>query len=382
MNTNIENIPQSVFTSIAEAVSQEVQPLKMCSEMSSEMSVETSVEMSRTMDSHVVQLGKAQDLLYSSQPNENEWILAVFDGHGNNTGYNPYTKRYEDHNLCLEALNHLIQENLDEQNVMEMHLKKDIFDENDNPALSLQKQLGKVCHSNGLCMTTGATMSLVKIRHDTVLKKIIVDVLSVGDSPVLIHCNGNKVFESVIHDYENSAEIERLKKEDRFFPGEKELFESNTFEILDETHITNVKGYYFNTKYIRLAMSQSLGHIQFNGLRVVDEKGVLGLEPFKARLEFDDSDDINIKLFSDGVSDIVVPSIIPNDAEFMKTSNARETVEYAVNRWKQNWKYCSKNAFLKLADKSTIKHHVYNFSEQKDADDTSCISWIQTMQPK
>jgi len=114
----------------------------------------------------------------------------------------------------------------------------------------------------------------------------------------------------------------------------------------------------------------------------VDEKGVLGLEPFKARLEFDDSDEINIKVFSDGVSDIVVPSIIHNDAEFMKTSNARETVEYAVNRWKQNWKYCSKNAFLKLADKSTIKHHVYNFSVEKDADDTSCISWIQTMHPK
>jgi serine/threonine protein phosphatase PrpC len=356
-----DNIPESVFTSIAESICQE--PPK---------------KMMRIMDSHVVQLGKAQDMIYSSQPNDNEWILAVFDGHSNNTGYNPFTKKFGDHNLCLEALNYFIQENSDEQNLMEIHLKKDIFDENDNPALSLQKQLGKVCLSNGLCMTSGATMSLVKIRHDIVLKKIIVDVLSVGDSPIQIHRNGVNVFESVIHDYQNKDELERLKKEDRFFPGEKELFESNTFEILDEEHITNRTGYYFNTKYIRLAMSQSLGHIQFNGLRVVDEKGVLGLEPFKARLEFDDTDEINIKLFSDGVSDIIVPKIIPTDAVFMKTSNALQTVERAVGRWKKNWKYCNKNAFLKNNDRTNIKHYIFNFKENNDADDVSCISWIQT----
>lgn len=363
MKTQIENIPESVFTSIAQYVSREID----------------SSKMTRNYDSHVVQLGKAQDIIYASQPNDNEWILAVFDGHGINTGYNPFACNFGLHNLCLEALNYYIQENSDEQNLMEMHLKKDIFDENDNPALSLQKELGKVCVSNGLSMTSGATMSLVKIRHDTLVKKIIVDVLSVGDSPIVIHCNGNKVFESIIHDYENVAEIERLKKEGRFFPGEKELLETHTFEILDEEHITNRTSYYFNTKYIRLAMSQSLGHIQFNGLRVVDPKGMLGMEPFRARLEYDDTDEINIKLFSDGVSDVIVPAIIPSDAEFMKMSNSIETVERAVNRWRQNWKYCNKSAFLKYRDdKPNIKHHIYNFNDEKDADDVSCICWIQT----
>ena len=372
MNTQIENIPESVFTSIAEAVSQEVQSPKIL----------------RIIDSHVVQLGKAQDMIYSSQPNENEWILAVFDGHGINCGYNPFTKKYGPHNLCLEALNYLIQENSEEQNLMEMHLKKDIFDENDNPALSLQKELGRVCLSNLSSMTSGATMSLVKVRHDNVLKKIIVDVLSVGDSSVVIHCNGHNVFEATRHGYDNETEIARLRKEGRFFLGESELIGTNTFEILDEEYIASRKGYYFNTQYVRLAMSQSLGHIQFNGLRVVDEKGMLGLEPFKARIEFDDTDEINIKLFSDGVSDVIVPKIIPNDAEFMKTANARETVDRAVNRWKQNWKYCSKNAYLHLCtglkenEQPDIKYFVYNFSEQKDADDVSCISWIQTSEPK
>lgn len=361
MNSNIENIPESVFNSIAASVFQECQ----------------LPNMSRKTDSQVAQLGKAQDLIYSSQPNDNEWILAVFDGHGNQNGFSPFTNTYGIHNLCVESLNHFIQESIEDQNIMEIHLKKDIFSENDNPALSLQKELGKVCIRNNVCMTTGATMSLVKIRHDVELKKIIVDVLAVGDSPILIHCNGMKVLESVIHDYENIPEIERLKKENRFLPEQKKLLQTHTFEILDENHISNRIAYYFNTKYIRLAMSQSLGHIEFNGLCIVDEKGVLGMEPFKARLELNDTDEINIKLFSDGVSDVLVPKVIPKDAEFIKKSNARETVEYAVNRWKQDWKYCSKNAYLNSDDVSKIEYFVYNFVENKDADDVCCISWIQ-----
>jgi serine/threonine protein phosphatase PrpC len=355
------DIPENVFT----CVGQIVQP-----------------NLIRIMDSHVVQLGKAQDVIYSSQPNENEWILAVFDGHGMNSGLNPFTNEYGKHNLCIESLNHFIQESFEDQNVLETHLKKNIFDEKDNPALSLQKALCRVCISNRLCMTSGATMSLVKIRHDTLLHKIIVDVQCVGDSPVVIHCNGENVFESEIHDYSNTPELERLKKEDRFFPREKELLETHTFEILDEQHIAAQKGYYFNTKYVRLAMSQSLGHIQFNGLRVVDETGMLGLNPFKTRLEFDDKDELNIKIFSDGVSDVIVPKIIEGDAEFMKTSNAHETVDKAVGRWKQNWKYCDKNTYLNHNDESNILHTIYNFSDNKDADDVSCISWIQTSQIK
>lgn len=342
---------------------------------------ENRPNITRITDTHVVQLGKAQDMVYSSQPNENEWILAIFDGHGINGGLNPYTNEFGNHNLCLESLNYFIQESIGDENILETHLKKDIFDPKDNPALSLQKELGRVCVSNGLCMRTGATMSLVKIRHDTEQHKIIVDVLCVGDSPVVIHQNGVNVFESVIHDYSNTMELERLKREERFFSGEPQLLETQTFEILDESHITNRTAYYFNTKYIRLAMSQSLGHIQYNGLRIVDESGMLGLEPFKARLEFEDTYELNIKVFSDGVSDVVVPKNIPADAEFMKTSNARETVERAVKRWKHNWKYCDKKEYLNNTDHSNIEHTIYNFNSLKYSDDVSCVCWIQTSRP-
>jgi hypothetical protein len=108
----------------------------------------------------------------------------------------------------------------------------------------------------------------------------------------------------------------------------------------------------------------------------------LGLDPCKARLEFEDTDELNIKLFSDGVSDVIVPNTLLDDAAFMKTSNAHETVDRAVARWKQDWKYCNKNTYLNHNDKTNIKHTIYNFNHNKDADDVSCISWIQTSQIK
>lgn len=360
---SISNIPECVFTSIAKSMSQ---------------SIDVDKIPVRVMDSHIVQLGKGQDLIYSSQHNDNEWILAVFDGHGINSGINPFTKKYGNYNLCIESLNCLIQECREEKNLLEVHLKKDIFDDFDNPAVSLQRELSKICLSNRSSFTSGATMSLVKINHECLRKKIVIDVLTVGDSPVIIHRNGENVFESIIHGWNNSDEHDRLEREGRFLYGDEKFAENHSFEILDEKHITYKSGYYFNTKHVRLAMSQALGHIEFDGKRVVDEKGTLGLNPCKARLEFDDTDEINIKVFSDGVSDVIVPSVISDDAEFMRTSNAHETVQRSMNRWKQDWKYCYKKTFVKNKDRSNIDHVIHNFESNNNMDDVSCICWIQT----
>ena len=259
-------------------------------------------------------------------------------------------------------------------------MSRDIYSEED-PAFALQKALSRKCVEFKKDMTqVGATFSLIQIRHDFTTKKITVNVLTVGDSPVTIHCNGEKVLQSIEHTWSNSDELDRLRMENRINRYE-ELKLSSTFKFIDSETLVSEPAYYVNVGPCQLAMTQSIGHIQYRqgAPTVVDEKGVFGLAPFKATMVFDETDELVIKGYSDGVSDVVV-DYLPEDTEFLKTANATQTADYAKMKWEKTWDAVPKNLYdkaiadgLTLADVAKIP-----MSFGRGADDVCCVSWTQS----
>lgn len=322
------------------------------------------------VDSAVHQLASKQDLVYTNRKDTeeyNEWTLALFDGHGTTNERNPYSEgRFEKCNLTLSALQDII-----ETHTIDDILARDIFSTKEDPALALQREFGKICLEKKISMTcVGATMVLVKVKHEFSTKKIIVEVLSVGDSTAIIHQNGEKVLQTVPHDVSNEPEIDRLKMEGRI--TDRDIIPARGFEMLDEDTLCSSVGKYVQVQDVLLSMTQSMGHVHMAYGEIMEQAGIFGLDPYKARIEFEETDKLNIKLFSDGVSDMMNPESILHDQLFLTHSNATETAELAKNRWEKKWKVCSKDAWMNRID-GEFKHAI----QMIGADDVSCISWIK-----
>ena len=333
------------------------------------------VVIQRVVDSAVHLLGSKQDIVHTTHrilADSEEWDLAVMDGHGSTMGINPYTGKEETYNLTLCVIQEMIS-----NGTLDEIMAGDIYS-SDNPAIEFQRYLSKKCVEFKCGMVqVGATFSLIQIRHDFTTEKITVHVLTVGDSPVIIHRNGEKVLESIVHNWTNPTDLERLRKEGRLNKEETKL--SSSFKFLDDNTLVSTPAYYICAGPCQLAISQSLGHIQYIGESVVDEKGIFGLDPFKATMVFDDTDELNIKAYSDGVSDVVVDYLLI-DAEFLKKSNATQTANYAKLKWQNKWNAVSKTIYEKAIKEGHTLAHVRKtvFSFGNTADDVSCVSWIQT----
>jgi serine/threonine protein phosphatase PrpC len=255
---------------------------------------------------------------------------------------------------------------------MDEILSREIFGEEDS-ALAMQRALNQICNEKKKSMLhVGASMVHVKVRREFATKKILVDVLSVGDSVALIHQNGKKVLQSVEHTPFNTDEIARLIEEKRIISGPAALTDGAGFEMLDANTLCPRKGKYINVGGVQLAMTQSVGHLQYSPF-CTDDVGVFGLSPYKAHMEFTESDKLNIKLFSDGVSDMIVPETLIDDRFFMIRSNATDTADFAKQRWQKEWRATSKEKWNEHLTKSMP----LEFQMKKIvADDNSCVSLI------
>jgi serine/threonine protein phosphatase PrpC len=325
------------------------------------------------LDSAVHQLGSAQDVAYTNKietAEYTEWNLAIFDGHGSIRGKNPYTGVYEPHNLTVLALQDMI-----EKKQMDEILSREIFGEEDS-ARAMQRALSNICVEKKTSMLhVGATMVHVKVRREFATKKILVDVLSVGDSVALIHQNGKKVLQSVEHTPFNADEIARLIKEKRIVSEETAVSPGMGLEVLDDNTLCSRVGKYITVGGVQLAMTQSIGHIRYSpyGSGISDETGVFGLVPYKVHMEFTESDKLNIKLFSDGVSDMIVPETLIDDQYFMIRSNATNTAEFAKNRWQKEWRATTKTRWNEhISNSMPLEFNLTKIG----ADDISCVSLI------
>lgn len=396
MNQEIEfitNIPTPAIEVIVDGEELYNDPVSI-TEIPDSLPVQMPFVMSRTIDSAVHQLGSQQDLVYTTERvkenGDTEWMMAVFDGHGGKFSRNPFTMIHE-RKMCLPLviLKDLMEKKSeDEPPQIDALLEKDIFnenidefDENEDPALALQRVIGKAAlQYNNDIIDEGATMVLAKIRHSIEQRTITVDILSVGDSTAIIHCNGEPVLDVTAHSFSNKEEIERLKREGRFL----HLMPSKNFKIIGNNKLVSVSSldeaaYVVLKNGTGIAMTQSLGHIETKSKKIVDERGSYGLAPYKKRIVFSDQDEINIKLFSDGVSDVIEPSIIPIDKELLRSANATEMAGHAAGRWMEDWNMCNSEAYqkcIKYGESSdSLPTKKINFGIGKD--DVSCVSWIQ-----
>ena len=330
--------------------------------------------MMRAMDSATHLLGSKQDIVftdYQDSAEKEEWVMAVFDGHGKDVKRtNPATGKIESHNITLLLIQELI-----ESGEMREILKGDIYGEED-PATIIQHKIADCCMKYDRDIVGGSTMSMVQISHDFSTKKITVNVLTVGDSPVVIHRNGEKIFESAIHDAANVAEIDRLF---RIHP-DFSLTDSRTFEVLDDHTVCSVPAKYIKIHGRELAMTQSLGHMDYRNpytayrAEVKCRKGIFEIAPEKQRFVFDETDEINIKGFSDGVSDVMILKSAKDQA-ILREANAVETAEFAKARWQQPWDAVNKGHYINADDPSIVKRQLHLFGNT--ADDVCCVCWIQ-----
>jgi hypothetical protein len=343
------------------------------------------VQMVRSTDNAVHLIGSGQDIIYTKHrvfEDREEWDIAVWDGHGSDgTGINPVTGKYEKFNITVSVLQELIT-----NGEMEQILQKDIYDKED-PALTIQHLLADRCVKYDRAIKSGATMSLVQIRRNFTDRKITVHTLAVGDSPITIYCNREKVFETTPHDSNNADEIERLCKRNRSV----HLSDASSFEILDESRgfICSSPSKYIVVNGIELAMTQSIGHFDYGNAytafrkEVLQRDGVYGIAPEKRTFIFDDTDEINIKAYSDGVGD-VLNEALHLDTKIKKTENATQTANFALGRWRQKWNVVDKEDYLgalatgDLCVIANISAKPFYFG--RGVDDICCVSWMQSSQ--
>ena len=208
--------------------------------------------------------------------------------------------------------------------------------------------------------------------------------MSVGDSPIIIYCDSQKVYESTPHNSANQAEIERLTMR-----GQMKLNKSATFLVLDneKSLICSVKSQYFELKGKQLAIGQSLGHMNYNNpytayrKEVAERDGIFGIAPEKATFKFSGRQKLNVKLYSDGVSDVLNEKLLM-DQMMKANANASLIAEYAKNRWRQEWNAVNKDEYLAAQGNpnAVVPSQKFTFGI-KGADDISCISWIQSEDP-
>jgi len=333
-----------------------------------------SKHMLRTVDSAVFLLGSKQDMIHTCHRSSIEgdtWIIAAFDGHGNDVdNVNPLTGKREPHNLTLQ----LLQE-LKTSGELDEILLQDIYGKED-PALIIQHKVADLCAKYDREVVGGSTMSMAQIHHDYASKKITVQLLMVGDSPIVVYRNGEKVLEPTIHDYTNTAEINRLSSIHR----RVEITPSASFEILDEDSICAAPSKYVKINGRQLSVTQALGHMDYRNpytcynREVKCREGIYAVSPDKFTLEFNETDEINIKIFSDGVGDIINAKL-EQDAALLQRGTATELATFAKERWEKPWDAVNRQEYNAAVDKSTITRQRQLFGNT--ADDVCCVSWIQ-----
>lgn len=235
----------------------------------------------------------------------------------------------------------------------------------DDPWVAIHYILMENCYLDG-----GSTLIIMRAFARRI------DVLSVGDSGILIHKNGELVYINEKHTHNNSRERERLKTNPQY-RGLKKPFDyipliRNSREMQAKRGYYNYFGSDVEPKQHQLAMTQALGH-----------ENITGYDPERHIEYFEDTDKINIVMGSDGLFDMLLlnqsviktPELSPSELEDIQKENidiltmsATELVEKAEKRWKkEDWIY-----HWHIKDYSQVMGPI---SFDGGYDDISAITW-------
>jgi len=208
-----------------------------------------------------------------------------------------------------------------------------------------------------------------------------IEIFSVGDSSARVFVNKNLVYVNELHKIGSEKEVTRLADQNikyTYHPGISP-------RILDETHLimesSNTVTFYKGITNIGLSLTQSIGH-----------HGITGFDPERKTIEFEDEDEVQIVIASDGVFDVVCDEI---DGPFLANAErAEELVDFAEARWKQQWWNSitqeARNTYMKnIRNKNKMEsltefqgadgkiYYEYDSTIFPDYDDISCVVWSQ-----
>jgi serine/threonine protein phosphatase PrpC len=202
-----------------------------------------------------------------------------------------------------------------------------------------------------------------------------IEIISVGDSSIMIHKNGELSYMNEKHTHNNQKEIERLSHLPEY-KGTKKM-KDYIPQIRNSQEMQANRSYYsyFGSNYYsqtRLAMTQSLGH-----------GNLTGYDPERHIEYFEETDKINILMGSDGLFDMLLlekviqttPELstselddIRKDTDDILMMNASEIVEKVEKRWKkEDWSY-----HWHIKDYSQVMSPI---SFNGCYDDISAITW-------
>jgi len=255
------------------------------------------------LDGCVAGISKNQDRIYYGKTDDMEWSV-LLDGHGTNC----FIELFSNYNW------------------------EETF-KAEEPWEVLEKYLIKIKHTYGYS-SSGSTLLLMRAFSNRI------ETWSIGDSHILIHKNGEQVYVNTSHNLKNPLEQERLKDT----PIRVQKMKHPVFQIRSSTTLqARETEYVFFDSNTQLAMTQSIGH-----------NNITGYSPERNIVYFEPEDEIQCILGSDGFFDmILLSSFVPNnpplteeevlmiqkDTEDLIKMDAKNLVEKAVQRWKQEWTY-------------------------------------------
>jgi serine/threonine protein phosphatase PrpC len=184
---------------------------------------------------------------------------------------------------------------------------------------------------------SGSTLVMMRAFKDRI------ETVSIGDSLVLIHKNGEVAYKNTAHNMENPTEVARLQ-----------AMEPGSWSVQRMTHPvchirtsnsiqTRPNEYIFFGRNTQIAMTQSIGH-----------NNITGYAPERNVVYYTKEDCVQCILASDGFSDmILLEGELPKTPEYtaeemidvekdkhdLLTMSATELVEKAEARWRQTWNY-------------------------------------------
>jgi len=251
-------------------------------QMSHEIEVSTAVE----------QNGKGQDQPFSGETASGKRYFGIWDGHGSNGVIGELRTMMKNGKLA-EFMEH----NSPIEDISEDLLKRKVVFRGE---------------SSGSTMNCG------------ILENNILTCMNCGDSRMFLFRNGELIFKSEEHFWNNSKEKERL--------GDLVSYDkSQNIKLISEKEMIAVYSEYIRMKNgNQLASTQSIGHN--NDLKPA---------PDVFRFEIEPTDEIVAVCVSDGVTDMLIydeeDNIREQDIRMLYECSAEELKDTIQDRWLQPW---------------------------------------------
>ena len=290
-------------------------------------------KMSVLMDTSVKQLCSQQDAVVCLTIDGKEGvtqeagdlsidILSVMDGHGKNIVPDIVKGLDFEHHFKQSITPASMQEAIISKcNEMKAESDKQSW----NPSEMSYKEYSAKRISRDTLLRSGTTYSAAYMQRNETTGVLKVVLEWVGDSPIFVFVNGEKVFETITHHANNEHEVDLMKAKG-FITG---IEETNLgFKVVAADTIVSEPGKYAILKGgngSQLACTRSLGH-----------NGITCTEADTATIVAKMTDEVKVIVMSDGVGDMLH---MQTDMEKLKTYSSQELVDLAETRWKQTWKY-------------------------------------------